>query len=107
MMGLLPIEELNQLYFYPDREKFSQLENISFDKAFVESNSDNYVANLDAGWTVLGSWHSLSILQKNPEHGLTLYSEGNYPRTEKPWGFFEVLIETEFSKVKILSIKCS
>ncbi len=104
IMTLLPNEELNQLYFYPDREKFSQLENISFDKAFVESNSDNYVANLDAGWTDLGSWHSLSNLQKNPEHGLTLYSEGNYPRTEKPWGFFEVLIETEFSKVKILSI---
>ena len=43
-------------------------------------------------------------LQKNPEHGLTLYAEGNYPRTEKPWGFFEVLLETEFSKVKMLSI---
>ena len=58
IMKLLPTEELNQLYFYPDREKFSQLENISFDKAFVESNIDNYVANLDAGWTDLGSWHS-------------------------------------------------
>jgi len=43
-------------------------------------------------------------LQKNPEHGLTLYIEGEHPRTEKPWGFFEVLLETEFSKVKILSI---
>ena len=39
-----------------------------------------------------------------PEHGLTLYSEGLYPRTEKPWGFFEVLSESETSKVKILSI---
>ena len=59
---------------------------------------------LDAGWTDLGSWHSLSNLQKKPEHGLTLYSEGEYPRTVKPWGFFEVLLETEKSKVKILSI---
>jgi len=104
MMRLLPTEELNQLYFYPNREQFSQLEDISFDKAFVESNLDTFVASLDAGWTDLGSWHSLSNLQKNPEHGLTLYAEGNYPRTEKPWGFFEVLLETEFSKVKMLSI---
>ena len=104
VMKLLPIEELNQLYFYPDKEKFSQLENISFDKAFVEENLDNYVVNLDAGWTDLGSWHSLSNLHKNPEHGLTLYAEGSYPKTEKPWGYFEVLLETEFSKVKILSI---
>lgn len=104
IMKLVKNEELNQFYFYPDREKFSLFENISFDKAFVESNTDNYVAYLDAGWTDLGSWYSLSNLQKNPEHGLTLYSEGNFPRTEKPWGFFEVLIEKEFSKVKILSI---
>ncbi len=104
MMRLLPTEELNQLYFYPNREQFSQLEDISFDKAFVESNLDTFVASLDAGWTDLGSWHSLSNLQKNPEHGLTLYAEGNYPKTEKPWGFFEVLLETEFSKVKMLSI---
>ena len=104
ILELLPTEELNQLYFYPDKLKFSQLEDISFDKGFVESNIENYVANLDAGWTDLGSWHSLSNLQKNPEHGLTLYREGNYPRTEKPWGFFEVFLETEFSKVKILSI---
>ena len=104
ILRLLPAEELNQLYFYPDRKKFSQLENISFDKAFVESNLENYVVNLDAGWTDLGSWHSLTNLQKNPDYGLTFYAEGNYPRTEKPWGFFEVLLETEFSKVKILSI---
>jgi mannose-1-phosphate guanylyltransferase len=104
IMKLLPSKDLNQLYFYPNRETFSELDNISFDKAFVESNTNNYVVNLDAGWTDLGSWHSLSNLQKNPEHGLTLYNEGNYPRTDKPWGFFEVLLETEFSKVKILSI---
>ncbi len=104
MLDLIPTEDLNQLYFYPDKEKFSKLDNISFDKAFVESNLQNFVAILDAGWTDLGSWHSLSNLQKNPDHGLTLYTEGNYPRTNKPWGYFEVLLETEFSKVKILSI---
>ena len=104
MLELLPNSELNQIYFYPDKEKFSKLKDISFDKAIVESNEHNYVAILDAGWTDLGSWYSLSNLQKKPEHGLTLYAEGDYPRTEKPWGYFEVLFETEFSKVKILSI---
>jgi len=104
IMDILSEENLNQLYFYLNKEKFSKLEEISFDKAFVESNENNFVANLDAGWTDLGSWHSLVKLQKNPEHGLTLYIEGEHPRTEKPWGFFEVLLETEFSKVKILSI---
>ena len=96
--------KVNQMYFYPDKRKFSQLIDISFDNAFVESNSENYVASLDAGWTDLGSWHSLSDLQKKPEHGLSLNPQGSYPRTDKPWGFFEVLLETEFSKVKILSI---
>ncbi len=94
----------DQIYFYPEKEKFSKLTNISFDKAIVESNNYNYVAELDAGWTDLGSWHSLSNLQKKPEHGLTLYADGHYSKTEKPWGYFEVLLETEFSKVKILSI---
>ena len=104
LLDLLPTSELNQIYFYPDKEKFSKLKDISFDKAIVESNEHNYVAILDAGWTDLGSWHSLSTLQKQPEHGLTLYTEGDYPRIEKPWGYFEVLFETEFSKVKILSV---
>ncbi len=101
---LLPKEQLRQTYFYPNRKKFSELDDISFDKAFVEENENNYVATLKAGWTDLGSWHSLIELQKNPEHGLTLYAKDVYPRTEKPWGYFEVLLETESSKVKILSI---
>mgnify|MGYP001175707380 FL=1 len=104
ILDLLPSSELNQKYFYFDKHKFSELQNISFDKAFVELNADNYIVNLDAGWTDLGSWHSLSNLQKKPEHGLTLYTDGNFARTNKPWGYFEVLIETENSKVKILSI---
>tara|TARA_B100000900_G_C20598820_1_gene724621 strand:+ start:2903 stop:4147 length:1245 start_codon:yes stop_codon:yes gene_type:complete len=104
MQDLLPTSELNQIYFYPDKNKFSNLTDISFDKAFVESNELNYVVTLESGWTDLGSWHALSNLQKEPEHGLTFYAEGDYPRTEKPWGYFEVLFESESSKVKILSI---
>ncbi len=104
MQDLLPNSELNQIYFYPDKNKFSKLIDISIDKAFVESNEQNLVATLEAGWTDLGSWHTLSNLQREPEHGLTLYAEGDYSRTEKPWGYFEVLFESEFSKVKILSV---
>ena len=77
---------------------------MSFDKAIVETNKYNYVANLDAGWSDLGSWHALSDLKKKPDHGLTLSTQADYLRTEKPWGYFDVLFETEFSKVKILSI---
>ena len=104
LLDLLPAPEDDQIYFYPDKDKFSKLTDISFDKAIVESNPHNYLVTLDAGWTDLGSWHSLSNLQKQPEHGLTLYTDGDYPRTEKPWGYFEILFETEFSKVKILSV---
>tara|TARA_A100000164_G_C21883589_1_gene761534 strand:+ start:358 stop:1602 length:1245 start_codon:yes stop_codon:yes gene_type:complete len=103
-LDLLPISELNQIYVYPDKEKFSKLIDISFDKAIVESNENNYVTSLDAGWTDLGSWHALSRLQKKPEYGLTLYKEGDFAKIEKPWGYFEVLFETDFSKVKILSV---
>ena len=60
---------------------------------------------MDAGWTDLGSWHSLSKLQKKPDHGLTIYDEENNPKIEKPWGYFQVLFETESSKVKILSVE--
>ncbi len=104
LMEILFEQNFNQLYFYPNKKIFSRLEDISFDKAFVESNENNFVITLEAGWTDLGSWPSLIKLQKNPDHGLTLYSQGDYLRTEKPWGYFEVLLETELYKVKILSI---
>lgn len=105
LKSLLHSFNSKQIYFYPNKEKFSYFENTSFDKAFVESNKKNYVVNLDAGWTDLGSWHALSNLQKKPEHGLTLYSKEKFARTDKPWGYFEVLLETESSKVKVLSIR--
>tara|TARA_B100000212_G_scaffold209241_1_gene157966 strand:+ start:4218 stop:5462 length:1245 start_codon:yes stop_codon:yes gene_type:complete len=104
LQELVATSEINEIYFYLDKYKFTKLPNTSFDKAFVESNQKTFVATLEAGWTDLGSWHALSNLQKKPEHGLTLYAEGDYLRTEKPWGYFEVLFETEFSKVKILSV---
>ncbi len=104
LLDLLSTSGLNQVYYYPDKEKFTKLIDMSFDKAIVESNEYTYAANLDAGWSDLGSWHALSNLQKKPNHGLTLSTQEDYLRTEKPWGYFDVLFETEFSKVKILSI---
>ena len=103
-MEIISREDLNDTYFYPDASEFSKFTDLSFDKGFVELNKDNYVEILKAGWTDLGSWHTLSNLQKKPEHGLTLYSEGEHPRTEKPWGYFELLLDSEKSKVKMLSI---
>ena len=35
---------------------------------------------------------------------MTLYSEGSYDRAEKPWGFYEILLEMEDSKVKLLHV---
>ena len=102
---LLSFSDLDQVCVYFNKRKFSQLENISFDKAFVESNERNFMATLDAGWSDLGSWHSLSNLQKNPENGLTLYPQGLYPRAERPWGYFEILLESDNSKVKVLSVE--
>ena len=104
LMEIISREDLNDTYFYPDAGEFSKFTDLSFDKGFVELNKDNYVEILKAGWTDLGSWHTLSNLQKKPEHGLTLYSEGEHPRTEKPWGYFELLLDSEKSKVKMLSI---
>ena len=68
-------ENLNETYFYPDPKEFSKLDDLSFDKGFVERNKNNFVVTLDAGWTDLGSWHTLSNLQKMPEHGLTQSEE--------------------------------
>ena len=102
---LLTFSELDQVYIYPHNKKFSELEEISFDKAFVESNDSNFMVTLEAGWSDLGSWHSLSNLQKNPENDFTFYSQGLYPRTERPWGYFEILLETDSSKVKLLCIE--
>ena len=91
-------------YFYPEKRSFSKISSISFDKAFAEKESNILMATLDAGWSDLGSWLSLSALQKLPSSAMTLYSEGLYERCEKPWGFYEILMETNLSKVKLISV---
>ena len=91
-------------FFYPHIDSFNKLNKISFDKAFVETNKLSFMVGLDAGWSDMGSWSSLGALQRDPNSSMTLYSEGSYDRSEKPWGFFETLMETETSKVKLLYV---
>jgi mannose-1-phosphate guanylyltransferase len=96
------INEAN--YFYPNSILFNKLRKLSFDKEFVEKNESSFMVELRAGWSDLGSWSALSALQRDPSSSMTLYSEGSYHRAEKPWGYFETLLETNTSKVKLLYV---
>ena len=101
---LIEISPSKNNKFFPDESLFSKLQSISFDKGFVEKGVKASMVELNAGWSDLGSWVSLSKLQKDPESDMTLYDDGSYKKTIKPWGFFEVLMEDDKSKVKLLSI---
>jgi mannose-6-phosphate isomerase-like protein (cupin superfamily) len=90
--------------FIPDKSKFKNIKNISFDSAFVEKNDKTLMTILDAGWSDLGSWVSLGALQRDPDNAMSISTENVYERLVKPWGFFEILMETLTSKVKLLSV---
>tara|TARA_Y100001936_G_scaffold7252_1_gene6359 strand:- start:2579 stop:3823 length:1245 start_codon:yes stop_codon:yes gene_type:complete len=102
--NLRPKQYPSSLYFYPNKKRFRGLPSNPFDKAFVERNKTNYVIPLIANWSDLGSWISLSELQKDPKADFTLFPDNNFKREERPWGFFEVLMETDSSKVKLISV---
>ncbi len=104
IQDVLPKKYPSELYFTPDTEKFSYLLEAPFDKAFVEKNNNNIMLKLDAGWSDLGSWVALSALQKDLKSQMTLFEANETIREEKPWGYFETLMETVSSKVKLLSI---
>mgnify|MGYP003952035553 CR=1 FL=1 len=104
MEGIKPKQYPSSLCFYPNKERFKELSNHPFDKTFIEKNNANYVIPLSADWSDLGSWVSLSELQKDSSAGLTLFSDNDDKRVKKPWGFFEVLMETGSSKVKLISV---
>jgi mannose-1-phosphate guanylyltransferase/mannose-6-phosphate isomerase-like protein (cupin superfamily) len=91
-------------FFYPNTNLFNKLSKSSFDKVFVEKNRTSFMIELKAGWSDLGSWSALGVLQRDPGSSMTLYSEGSYDRAEKPWGYFETLMETDVSKVKLLYV---
>jgi len=102
--GLIPKKNSKSLYFSPNKDQFNKILDSQFDKVFVEKNTNNLAIILDAGWSDLGSWGSLGNLQKDLKHEMTLFSENTPIKEERPWGYFEVLMETEDSKVKLLSV---
>ena len=102
--NILPKYYPKNLEFYLPKDKFSKLNSTSFDKAFVEKINKSYVTVLNAGWSDLGSWISLSALWSDPNSKMTIFSGIDHSRVNKPWGFFEVLMETDVSKVKFISV---
>ena len=90
--------------FMPNKSLFKEVRNESFDKGFVEKNNNISMIILDAGWSDLGSWATLSALHKDPDSHMTLYNEDNCARIDTPWGYFETLQETDISKLKLLSV---
>ena len=101
---LIPNKYPDDLYFLPNKENFKLISDIAFDKALVEDNNKTLVTQLDAGWSDLGSWTSLRALQKDPESRMTLFTDTYNFRVEKPWGFYETIMETDASKVKLISV---
>jgi len=102
--AITPRQYPSSLFFRPKKKRFKALSSYPFDKKFVEKNNANYVIPLSVDWSDLGSWVSLSELQKDRESELTLFSENRFKREKRPWGFFEVLMETDSSKVKLISV---
>ena len=89
--------------FSPESYLFKEVEEISFDKAFVEKNPETSMTILDAGWSDLGSWSALGALNKDLK-GIIPYFNRPHNKQIRPWGFFETLMETDLSKVKLLSV---
>ena len=103
VVDILPKGFPESLFLKPDTKGFTKLRNSSFDKSFTENNNDNYVTVLEAGWADLGSWYALNNLKTDPDSEMTLF-KSVIEREERPWGFFEILMETDKSKVKLLSV---
>jgi len=102
--AIKPTQYPNSLFFRPNKNGFKALSSHPFDTKFVEKNNANYVIPLSVDWSDLGSWVSLSELRKDPESDFTLFSENSFKREKRPWGFFKVLMETDSSKVKLISV---
>jgi mannose-1-phosphate guanylyltransferase/mannose-6-phosphate isomerase len=102
--SLRPKNYPSSLHFLPNKSKFKKISDLPFDKVFVEKNKTNYVTILDAGWSDLGSWIALSDLQRDLSNEMKIFPDSTYYREERPWGYFETLMETETSKVKLLCV---
>ena len=71
-------------------------------KAFVEKCNDLSMLPLDAGWTDLGSWVSLRAFEAN--HYPSIYENSLDTKIERPWGFFQILLETSSTKLKLIKV---
>ena len=91
-------------FFRFDPSAWSKCESLSIDYAIMEHAPNLVAVPFFAGWSDLGSWASLGALHKDPKSDMTLYTEGAYSRVEKPWGYFETLMENNLSKLKLLSV---
>ena len=88
--------------FYPESISFSSIKPISFDHGFIEKCEDISVIKLDAGWSDLGSWVSLMKLELDQTP--SFYINESTLKAERPWGFFQILMETDSSKVKLIRV---
>jgi len=94
-------ERLGNLFYLKD-SNFTKIMSISFDKGFVEKCNDISMLPLDAGWTDLGSWVSLRALEENQFP--TIYEDMLNTKIERPWGYFQVLMESSSTKLKLIKV---
>ena len=90
--------------FKPHAKSFEKIEKISIDKALIEKSKNVYMTPLEVGWSDLGSWASLSAFHRNPSSPVSLYKENHKEKIERPWGYFEVIMENKFSKIKLIQV---
>ena len=94
-------ERLGNLFFLKD-SNFTKIKSISFDKGFVEKCNDISMLPLDAGWSDLGSWVSLRAFEDNQYP--SIYENSLDTKIERPWGFFQILLETSSTKLKLIKV---
>ena len=94
-------KKLGNLFHFKD-SSFTNIKSISFDHGFVEKCNDISMILLDAGWADLGSWVSLRALEENQFP--SIYEDTLNPKIERPWGFFQILLETSSTKLKLIKV---
>ena len=94
-------KRLGNLFYFND-SSFTKIESISFDIGVVEKCNDTSMLPLDAGWTDLGSWGSLRTLEENQLP--SIYKDTLDTKIERPWGFFQILLETSSTKLKLIKV---
>ena len=92
------------LFYHVFSKIFEELEDLSFDSAFVEKCKKISMFRLDAGWSDLGSWFALGSFETNKDTFYSLFRNKTHHKLNRPWGYFQVLKETKKSKVKLILV---